>query len=91
MTELQSLLAAIATLAASILMLVRVLPMTQSERLEYNWYLDEHQQKVGGRLTWRHRLAAWNGAKGGPAPKWHWIKPVQPLPREIVALRRIGL
>lgn len=50
--------------------------MTIQERKEYDYYLEEFRVKVGGKVTWRQKLSAWNGAKGGPSPKWHWIKPV---------------
>jgi hypothetical protein len=50
------------------------------DRKENEFYLNEFSAKIGGKITWRQRLAAWNGAKGGRAPAWHWIEPVAPLP-----------
>lgn len=72
-----TLMFSVLALAISLVSLWRVLPMTTQERKEYDFYLDEFKSKVGNTITWRQRLAAWNGAKGGPAPKWHWIKPVE--------------
>lgn len=67
---------AVLALLFSCLALWRVLPMTAQERKEYDYYLEEFRAKVGGKVTWKQQLFAWNGAKGGPSPKWHWIKPV---------------
>lgn len=63
-------------LIVSLTALWRVSLMNAQERKEYDFYLDQFKSKVGNAITWRQRFAAWNGAKGGPAPKWHWIKPV---------------
>ena len=68
---------ALLALLFACLALWRVLPMTEQERKEYDYYLEEFRSKVGGVVTWKQKLSAWNGAKGGPSPKWHWIKPVQ--------------
>lgn len=79
-----------AALLVLALLLWRALKMSPSEKMEYDWYIEEHHTKVGGSVSFGHRMVAWNGAKGGRAPKWHWIAPVEPLPGRIRALRALG-
>lgn len=57
--------------AMIVIILARALPMTSQERKEYEFYMNEFKSKVGGKITFSRKLAAYNGAKGGPAPKWH--------------------
>lgn len=65
-----------AALCISCLALIYSLQMSGAERHEYQFYLNSFAAKIGTPITWRQRLASWNAAKGGPAPKWHWIPPV---------------
>ncbi len=74
--EITTLTLATASLVMSIWALWRTLQMSDQERKEYEYYLQECRVKVGGDISWKQKLSAWNGAKGGPSPKWHWIKPV---------------
>lgn len=67
----------IAGLLMSCLALWRTLPMTASERHEYEQFLAEYQEKLGKAPGLRARVLSWNAAKGGRAPKWHWIPPVR--------------
>lgn len=67
---------AVIALAISILTLRSALTMNAYQKHEYEFFVQEHQEKLGepaGRLA---KLKAWNAALGGPAPKWHWIRPV---------------
>ncbi|GIK74542.1 MAG: hypothetical protein BroJett021_35300 [Chloroflexota bacterium] len=77
MSEISELGISVLPLIVSLIALWRTLPMTTLERMEYEFYLQEFSLKIGARITWRQKLSAWNGAKGGRAPKWHWIPPVK--------------
>ncbi|ABD72103.1 hypothetical protein Rfer_4417 (plasmid) [Rhodoferax ferrireducens T118] len=46
---------------------------------EVEFYTKEHVEKLGTTPDFFAKVSAWNAALGGPAPKWHWIKPVSPF------------
>lgn len=67
---------AVSSLCISVLTLRMAIRMDAYQQHEYEFFLREHQEKLGktpGRMA---RFKAWNAALGGPAPKWHWIAPV---------------
>lgn len=49
-------------------------------RREFEFYMKEHVEKLGRTPGVFAKVSAWDAALGGPAPKWHWIKPVSPFP-----------
>ncbi|MFK4705951.1 hypothetical protein ABIC83_002790 [Roseateles asaccharophilus] len=57
--------------------LVLTLRMAPAERREYEFFLSEHREKLGCEPGLKAKLASWNAAIGGKAPKWHWIPPVR--------------
>lgn len=67
----------IAACLAGCIALWRTLRMSVSERREFDQFLAEHQEKLGEAPGLRARFLSWNAAKGGRAPKWHWIPPVR--------------
>jgi len=68
----------IVALLVSSVQLCFALRLSEKQKMEYDFYLREYAVKVGKTPSWRQKIAAYNGALGGPAPKWHWLKPVLP-------------
>lgn len=64
------------TLLVALLSLYQATRMDAYQRHEYDFFLCEHQEKLGATPGRWAKLLAWNAALGGPAPKWHWIAPV---------------
>jgi hypothetical protein len=50
--------------------------MSAYQRHEYQFFLQEHREKLGTEPSTWAKVVAWNAAMGGRAPKWHWIAPV---------------
>ena len=63
-------------LAVSILAFISSLRMGAYQKHEYQFFLQEHEEKLGKPASRWARFLAWNAALGGPAPRWHWIRPV---------------
>lgn len=60
----------------STIAIARSVRLNSTQKQEYEFFLREYENKIGGTPGWRQRLASWNAASGGRAPKWHWIPPV---------------
>lgn len=64
------------TLLFSILALRSALRLNAYQKHEYEFFIREHQEKLGVPAGRWAKLKAWNAALGGPSPRWHWIRPV---------------
>ena len=73
------------SLAVSALTLAVVIKNNFS-RHEYDFFLLEHQIKLGSHAGFFAKISCWNAALGGAAPKWHWINPVISTKEPLVTL-----
>ncbi|WP_395005973.1 hypothetical protein [Undibacterium sp.] len=62
------------TLSAEALLLS--IRMNAAQRREFEFFLNEHETKLGTKPGLLEKFKCWNASLGGRAPKWHWISPV---------------
>ncbi len=73
--ESNTVLAALSFLMGAVALFIST-RMNAYQRHEYQFFLQEHREKLGTEPGTMAKVAAWNAALGGRAPKWHWIAPV---------------